>query len=113
MEFKAQLRFRTFTQPFSSVDRAVLDGETEGFLTVRISEWRDRILGATAVGPRANEIIAEIAVAIANKVGLSKLAGTIHAYPTAGEIVRKIGDNYNRTRLTPFAKKLMQLFLRS
>ena len=109
---KAQLRFRTITQPFSTIDRAVIDGESDGFVTVRIAEWRDRILGATAVGPRANEIISEVAVAMTNGVGLGRLTRTIHAYPSAGEAIRKIGDTYNRTRLTPLTKWFLQLLLR-
>lgn len=42
-----------------------------------------------------------------NRLGLKAIAGTIHPYPTQAEAIRKTGDLFNRTRLTPFVKKLM------
>ena len=52
-----------------------------------------------------------VTVAMANKVGLSKVGATIHPYPTQAEAIRKLGDQFNRTKLTPTSKKLLN-FLR-
>jgi pyruvate/2-oxoglutarate dehydrogenase complex dihydrolipoamide dehydrogenase (E3) component len=92
---------QTFIQPLAEVDRAVLDGETEGFLKVHLRQSTDRIVGATLVAKHAGEIISELTLAIANGIGLTSIARTIHPYPTQAEAVRKIADAYNRGRLTP------------
>ena len=54
------------------------------------------------------EMIGEIAVAMAAGMGLGKIASVIHPYPTQAEIIRKLGDEYNRTRLTPFVAKVFR-----
>jgi len=92
----------TFIQEMSEVDRAVLDGETEGFLKVHVRAGSDRIVGATMVAARAGDIISELTAAIEGGIGLGRLAEIIHPYPTQAEAIRKIADQYNRTRLTPF-----------
>lgn len=105
------LQIDTFMEPLSNVDRAVLDGQTSGFLRVHVRRGTDRLLGATLVAEHAGEMIAEIGLAMANKIGLSKLADTIHPYPTVAEVIRRIGDSYNRTRLTPRVKTILQRWL--
>jgi|SRR5579885_381780 len=92
----------TFVQEMSEVDRAVLDGETEGFLKVHVRAGSDRIVGATMVAARAGDIISELTAAIEGGIGLGRLAEIIHPYPTQAEAIRKIANQYNRTRLTPF-----------
>jgi pyruvate/2-oxoglutarate dehydrogenase complex dihydrolipoamide dehydrogenase (E3) component len=99
---------RTFVQELSTVDRAVLDGETEGFAKVHVVEGSDHIVGATIVASHASEMISELTLAITGKLGLSALANVIHPYPTQAEAIRKIGDAYNRTRLTPFVKRMFE-----
>jgi pyruvate/2-oxoglutarate dehydrogenase complex dihydrolipoamide dehydrogenase (E3) component len=105
------LRARTFTQSFASLDRALTDGATQGFVKIIIANNSDQILGATIVGPHAGELISEISVAMAGNVGLGQLASVIHPYPTLAEAIRKCGDAYNRTRLTPTVKSLFQKWL--
>ena len=102
----------TLTVPFSQVDRAALDGETEGFARVHLKKGSDRILGATIVARHAGEMIGEFSLAITNGLGLSAIAKTIHPYPTQAEVIKKLADTYNRTRLTPFVKKLLSGWLR-
>ncbi len=102
------IKVKTFVQPMAEVDRAVLDGETEGFLKVHVKEGTDQIVGATMVASHAGEMISELTTAIAAGVGLGKLAEVIHPYPTQAEVVRKIANQYNRTRLTPFASRLFR-----
>lgn len=106
------LKTRTFVQELKDVDRAVLDGETEGFAKVLVEAASDRILGATVVASHAGDMISEIAVAMNNGVGLAGIGATIHPYPTQAEAIRRLGDAYNRTRLTPFAKAALGRWLR-
>ena len=102
----------TLTVPLSDVDRALLDGETEGFARVHLKKGSDTILGATIVARHAGEMISELSLAMANGLGLSAIGKTIHPYPTQAEAVKKLADAYNRTRLTPFVKKVLGAWLK-
>lgn len=102
----------TFRQPFSEIDRAILEGDTEGFVKVHLKRGSDRILGATIVAPHAGEMISELTLAMTGGLGLRKIGNTIHPYPTQAEAIRKLADQYNRTRLTPWVKSLLQRWLR-
>jgi len=106
-----QRGLRTFVQPMAGVDRAVIDGETSGFVKIHIAEGSDRILGATVVARHAGEMISELTLAIMGGIGLGKIAQTIHPYPTQAEAIRKVGDAYNRTKLTPRASRLFSRWL--
>ena len=105
------IAIQTFTQEFSDVDRAILEGETEGFVRVHSQQGTDKILGCTIVAKNAGDMISEVALAITHGLGLKKIASTIHPYPTQAEAIRKIGDQYSRTRLTPFVKSLLNKWL--
>ncbi|AIE73940.1 MULTISPECIES: mercuric reductase [unclassified Synechocystis] len=100
--------YKTIKIPFSNVDRAIAAGETEGFLKIIHIANSDEILGATIVAPHAGEMISEITTAIVNKIGLSKLAGVIHPYPTQAEVIKKAADAYRRTLLTSNTKRLLK-----
>jgi len=102
---------RTFTEPMAHVDRAVLDGDTDGFVKVHVRAGSDRIVGATVVARHAGEMISELTLAVGNGLGLRTLARTIHPYPTQAEAIKRVADAYNRTRLTPFVKGLFQKWL--
>jgi hypothetical protein len=56
-------------------------------------------------------MISELTLAMVGKLGLGTLARTIHPYPTQAEAIKKVGDAYNRTRLTPFVKSLFDKWL--
>lgn len=88
------------------VDRAVLDGETEGFCEFVLARGTDRILGATLVGEHAGETIGEVALAMTAKLGLGAIGRTMHPYPTQGEVLRKAADAWQRRKLTPRVKAL-------
>ena len=102
---------KTFTVPMSDVDRAVLDGEEEGFVKIHVHEGTDTILGATIVARHAGEMINEISLAMVAGIGLKTVSQVIHSYPTQAEAIRKAGDAYNRTRLSPFLKALSSRWL--
>ena len=102
----------TLTVPLSDIDRAVLDGETAGFARVHLRKGTDKILGATIVARHAGEMINEFSLAITNGLGISAIGTTIHPYPTQAEVVKRLADAYNRTRLTPFVKNLLSGWLK-
>jgi pyruvate/2-oxoglutarate dehydrogenase complex dihydrolipoamide dehydrogenase (E3) component len=97
---------RTFTILMHDVDRAVTDGEDEGFVKIHVKEGTDRILGATIVARHAGEMINGISLAIGSGMGLRALANVIHTYPTQAEAIKMAADAYNRTRLTPLVKAI-------
>lgn len=101
----------TYTQELGKVDRAILDGETAGFVRVHVRKGTDEIVGATVVAAHAGDLIGELTLAMKGKLGLKTIGATIHPYPTQAEAIRKTGDLYNRTRLTPFVKNLMHRWL--
>ncbi len=105
------LAIQTFEQRLADVDRAILDGETDGFVKVHVKKGTDRIVGATVVARHAGEMMGEIVLAMTAKLGLKTLARTIHPYPTQAEAIKKVGDAYNRTRLTPLVKWLFGKWL--
>ncbi len=102
----------TFKQPLDGVDRAILDGKTAGFVKIHVAQGKDRILGATIVADKAGDLISEITMAMTHGLGLKQIGSTIHPYPTQADAIRKVGDLYNRTRLTPTVQGLMQRWLR-
>lgn len=97
--------------PFASVDRAVLDDESTGFCRVLTARGTGRIVGMTAVGTRAGELIGLAAFAMAQGRGLREWSSSIFPYPTRNEVLRKLGDAYNRTRLTPWVRWLLRWWL--
>jgi pyruvate/2-oxoglutarate dehydrogenase complex dihydrolipoamide dehydrogenase (E3) component len=106
------LQLDTITIPMNQADRAVLDGETEGFLRVHLKKGTDRILGATLVAEHAGEMISEISLAMTTGLGLGRIGATIHPYPTQAEVFRKAADAWRRKKLTPMVKRILQLFFR-
>ncbi|MDQ7785365.1 MAG: FAD-containing oxidoreductase [Desulfomonilaceae bacterium] len=108
---KQGIEVDTYIRHLGDVDRAVLDEEDEGFVKIHVKKGTDRILGATIVAAHAGEMISELTLAMVGKVGLGTIAGVIHPYPTQAEAIRQAADAYNRTRLTPFVKKLFEKWL--
>ncbi len=98
--------FATFTREFSDVDRGIVDGIAAGYVKIHVAKGKDRILGATIVGSHAGDMISEITVAMQAGMGLGRIAGVIHPYPTTAEAIRQCGDAYNRGRLTPAVKSI-------
>ena len=95
-----------FSVPLQDVDRAVVESEETGFAKILTTKGSDKILGATIVAPHAGDLLQEFVLTMNTKIGLGKIASMIHAYPTLAELARKAGDKYNKTRLTPRAKKI-------
>lgn len=99
----------TIKIPFSDVDRAIADGEEQGFVKIHHKKGSDQILGATIVARHAGEMISELTTAIVGKLGLNKLSNVIHPYPTQAEGIKKAADTYRRTLLTSKTRQLLEL----
>ncbi|MGD9720104.1 MAG: mercuric reductase [Pirellulales bacterium] len=101
----------TFVQELRDVDRAILEGDDDGFVKVHVKKGTDHIVGATIVARNAGDLISEVTLAITHGLGLKKIGSTVHPYPTQAEAIRKLGDQFSRTRLTPFVKSLFRKWL--
>ncbi len=103
----------TFTYKLDEVDRAILDGEDEGFARVHVKKGTDTILGATIVAAHAGDMISEFTLAMKGGLGLSTITGTIHPYPTQAEVIKKVANAWRKTTFTAGKKKfLTKLFAR-
>jgi pyruvate/2-oxoglutarate dehydrogenase complex dihydrolipoamide dehydrogenase (E3) component len=103
----------TFTYKLDEVDRAILDGEDEGFARVHVKKGTDTILGATIVAAHAGDMISEFTLAMKGGLGLSTITGTIHPYPTQAEVIKKVANAWRKTTFTIGKKKfLTKLFAR-
>ena len=103
------IEVNTIKIPLSDVDRAIADGEEEGFVKILHKKGSDEILGATIVARHAGEMISEVTTAIVGKLGLNTISSVIHPYPTQAEGIKKAADAYRRTLLTPNTKRLLGL----
>jgi pyruvate/2-oxoglutarate dehydrogenase complex dihydrolipoamide dehydrogenase (E3) component len=106
------LQVQTIRVELGDLDRARLDGKTDGFLKLHVKAGSDKLLGATLVADHAGDLIGELCLAMRAGVGLKTLAETVHPYPTFCEVVKKAADAWNRTRLTPKAKAAFRLRFR-
>jgi pyruvate/2-oxoglutarate dehydrogenase complex dihydrolipoamide dehydrogenase (E3) component len=102
----AGIEVTALTVELKDVDRAILDGATAGFVRAVVRKGTDKLVGLTIVAEHAGEMIGEAVLAMNHGIGLGSFGGTIHPYPTQAEALRKLGDAYNRTRLTPTVKRL-------
>jgi len=78
------------------LDRAIADGEAHGFVKVLTKPGKDRILGATIVGQHAGDLLAEFVLAMKHNIGLNKVLGTIHIYPTMAEANKYVAGVWKR-----------------
>ncbi len=104
---KHGLKVETITLKMDGNDRAIVDGETEGFLRVHFNTESHVILGATLVSKHAGESIGELVLAMQRKMKVSELGGVIHPYPTQAEIIKRLGDASMRSRLKPWMRKVL------
>ena len=80
----------------ADLDRAIADGEAQGFVKVLTVPGKDRILGVTIVGEHAGDLLAEFVLAMKHGIGLNKILGTIHTYPTLAEANKYVAGNWKR-----------------
>jgi pyruvate/2-oxoglutarate dehydrogenase complex dihydrolipoamide dehydrogenase (E3) component/uncharacterized membrane protein YdjX (TVP38/TMEM64 family) len=90
------------------LDRAIADGADRGFVKVLTKPGTDKILGATIVGADAGNLVAEFVLAMKHGLGLNKLLGTIHVYPTMMEANKYVAGNWKRAHAPQAALRLAQ-----
>ncbi len=92
------------------LDRAIADGEAHGFVKVITAPGKDRILGATIVGEHAGDLISEFVTAMKNGIGLNRILGTIHVYPTLAEANKYVAGNWKRAHAPAGALKWLERY---
>ncbi len=108
-EAKAKgIEVETYTYRLDEVDRAILDGEEEGFARVHIQRGTDKILGATVVAAHAGDLISEFTVLMKAGAGAKILAGTIHPYPTQAEVNKKVVNLWRKAHFTEGQKRMLR-----
>ena len=95
----------------SDLDRAIADNDAQGFIQVLTVPGKDRILGATIVGPQAGELINEFVLAMKHNLGLNKLLGTIRSYPTLSEGNRFVAGEWKRKHVPHRLLAILQRYL--
>ncbi|MDP5291258.1 FAD-dependent oxidoreductase [Oceanimonas sp. CHS3-5] len=78
------------------LDRAITDGAEQGFIKVLTEPGKDRILGVTIVAEHAGELLAEYVLAMKHGLGLNKILGTVHTYPTLAEANKYVAGEWKR-----------------
>jgi pyruvate/2-oxoglutarate dehydrogenase complex dihydrolipoamide dehydrogenase (E3) component len=104
----AQAGGEPITVRLADVDRAVIDGESDGFL--RVHHQSGRIIAATLVAPHAGELIGYMASVMRRRGSLSDFSSEIFPYPTLADALRKAGDAYRRTQLTPRVRGMLRRY---
>jgi dihydrolipoamide dehydrogenase len=90
------IRYEVTRYGLDDLDRAIADDEDHGFVKVLTAPGKDRILGVTIVGTHAGDLIAEFVLAMKHKLGLNKILGTIHIYPTLAEANKYAAGQWRR-----------------
>lgn len=105
---KQGIDVETYTYRLDEVDRAVLDGEEEGFARIHIRKGSDKIVGATIVAARAGDLISIFTVLMKAGAGAKVLAGTIHPYPTQAEVNKKVVNLWRKAHFTDRQKNILK-----
>ena len=88
--------YEVTTYGLDDLDRAIADGEAHGFVKVLTVPGKDRILGVTIAGEHAGDLLAEWVLAMKHGIGMNKILGTIHTYPTLAEANKYAAGNWKR-----------------
>ena len=102
--------FEVIRYDFKELDRAITDGEDRGFVKVITPPGKDKILGVSIVGPHAGDILSEFVLAMKNNMGLNKILGTIHVYPTLGEATKAAAGSWKKAHAPETALKWLKKF---
>ena len=104
--------FETTVYNIDELDRAIADNEAHGFIKVLTVPGKDKILGVTIVGSHAGDLIAEYVLAMKQEIGLNKILGTIHIYPTLAEANKYVAGNWRKNHLPQKMLKFLEAFHR-
>ncbi|MDE3238146.1 MAG: FAD-dependent oxidoreductase [Paracoccaceae bacterium] len=104
------IAFEVTRYDLDDLDRAIADGTTAGFVKVLTVPGKDRILGVTIVGEHAGDLIAEFVLAMKHGLGLNRVLGTIHIYPTLAEANKYAAGAWRRAHVNPRLLGLLERF---
>lgn len=105
-----KIPYEVTTFPIDELDRAIADGEAHGLVKVLTVPGKDRILGVTIAGEHAGDIIAEYVLAMRHGIGLNKILGTIHIYPTLAEMNKYAAGNWKKAHQPTGLLELVRRF---
>jgi dihydrolipoamide dehydrogenase len=112
-EAKAQgIKYEVTEYDLSDLDRAITDKSNSGFIKVITPKGKDTILGVTIVGEHASDMLPEFILAMRHGLGLGKILGTIHVYPTLSEANKYVAGNWRKSHMPEFAVALVEKFHR-
>lgn len=106
------ISFEIYQFPYSKIDRAITDGDTDGLIKIFAKKWNGKILGATIYGKQAGDLIGEYALAMKHGITLRKIADTIHPYPTYGLGVRRAADQWYIKKQSEWMSKVIKKIFR-
>lgn len=104
------IAYEVTTYGIDDLDRAIADSEDHGMVKVLTVPGKDKILGVTIVGAHAGDLIPEFVLAMKYKLGLKKILGTIHTYPTMSEANKAAAGNWQKDHAPQFALKLLKRY---
>ncbi|MGM0656033.1 MAG: FAD-dependent oxidoreductase [Thermodesulfobacteriota bacterium] len=107
----ANVAYEVTRYNIEDLDRAIADAEAHGFVKVLTVPRKDRILGVTIVGAHAGDLIHEFILAMKYNIGLNKILGTIHIYPTLAESGRSAAGAWKRARMPETALGFVERYL--
>ncbi|MDP3722541.1 MAG: mercuric reductase [Candidatus Omnitrophota bacterium] len=97
----------TLTIPLAENDRAILDGEDEGFVRVHLKQGTDQILGATVVAAHAGDLLTYFTLLMSMGKGLSSLSKPVYPYPTQSEVLKRLANAHLQAKLSPTLKRVL------
>lgn len=110
-EAKAKgIRYEVTTYGIDDLDRAIADGEAYGIVKVLTPPGKDRILGVTIAGNHAGDLIAEFVLAMKSGLGLNRILGTIHIYPTMAEANKYVAGEWKKAHKPEMLLRWLQRF---
>ena len=113
MEAKEKgIEFDVTRYDFKDLSRAIADSEARGEIKVLTPPGKDKILGVTIAGEHAGDLITEFILAMQNGLGLNKILGTIHIYPTLAESARFAAGNWRKKQVSERVNKILRGFNR-
>jgi pyruvate/2-oxoglutarate dehydrogenase complex dihydrolipoamide dehydrogenase (E3) component len=109
---KMGVQYESFKRDLAPVDRCLCDGVSQGFVKITVKAGTDQIIGATICAPDAGSMISELTVCMQYGIGLARIAGVIHPYPTTQEAIRQCALQYYKYFKNPSSLPLTVLRLR-
>jgi pyruvate/2-oxoglutarate dehydrogenase complex dihydrolipoamide dehydrogenase (E3) component/uncharacterized membrane protein YdjX (TVP38/TMEM64 family) len=105
-----QIEYEVTRYDFEELDRAITESANKGFIKVITSKGKDKILGVTVISEHAGDLIAEFVLAMKHGLGLEKILGTIHSYPTWAEANKSAAGEWKRAHAPEAVLRLLEKY---